>query len=226
MVGFAAGMLFLFWFSPFRQKIVLMIVAAVGIFAAPVVLPPETINRFLTMFGDEQANPRDVEEARQSAEARKYLFFRSIDMTIQNPFLGVGPGQFMVAEAADAKSEGGKGAWHVSHNTYTQFSSEMGLPGLGFFLVTMYSAFFGLSPIRRSHEEARLRRAALMLQMSLVIVAVCAVFLSLGYAGLHYAIIGLSGIFQAAVASEAKRAPAAQPVRRMNHFAGATPKVS
>jgi len=59
------------------------------------------------------------------------LFLRSIQLTFEHPILGVGPGEFMDAEAEEAAVAGKKAMWHFTHNSYTELSSETGLPGLG-----------------------------------------------------------------------------------------------
>ena len=76
-------------------------------------------------------------------QARLALLKASWTATLEHPFLGVGPGIFMDYQANSARGSGERGMWHVTHNAYTQVSSECGLPALVFYLgalgVTMHS---------------------------------------------------------------------------------------
>jgi O-antigen ligase len=209
LLAFAAGLLFLFWFSPFKQKIYLTLAAVSMVIVATVALPPEIISRFTTIF---VADPgaKDTEMAADSAKARRYLFFRSLELTAKNPIVGVGPGMFVYGENEDAKETGTKGAWHVSHNTYTQYSSEIGIPGALLFLSALFTAYRGLTRIRKSDSDTRMKQAAMFTQMSIVMVSVAAAFLSLGYGGLSYVLIALSGSFQVAMAKQTAAMAAAR----------------
>jgi O-antigen ligase len=201
LVALVAGLAFLFLVSSFKHKIYLSAAAMVMLFVGAVTLPSSLITRFSTIFDSEG----DAMAADSSA-ARKELLIRSLQMTAQHPIFGVGPGMFTIGEAADAKTAGRKGVWHVTHNTYTQLSSEVGIPGALLFLFVLYRTYRGLSRVRRTERAVRIRNAALFTQMSLVIVSAAACFLSAGYGSIPYIIIGLSGTFLTAVANEHKTA--------------------
>lgn len=194
MVAFAAGLMAYFFFVPVRQKILLIIGCTAALFIASATLPDHIITRFTTFL----SSPDGTDSiAAASARARKELFLRSIQMTLDHPIVGVGPGMFMVAENELAQSEGrAKGLWHVTHNTYTQLSSELGIPGAILFTTVLVLSYTGLTPIRKRGATQLIRDAAAMLQVCFVILGVSAVFLSLGYGGLVYVLIGLSGVFQ------------------------------
>jgi O-antigen ligase len=66
-----------------------------------------------------------------SAQQRWQLFTRSIEITFRHPIFGVGPGQFKTVS----------GSWHQSHNSYTQLSSEGGIPALIFFVALLSRTF-------------------------------------------------------------------------------------
>ncbi len=72
-----------------------------------------------------------------SMDARRELLMESIRVTLQHPIFGVGPGNFQ----AYTKS------WHVTHNTYTELSSETGIPGLALFLAILYFTFRNLKAV-------------------------------------------------------------------------------
>jgi O-antigen ligase len=77
-----------------------------------------------------------------SLEARRGLLMDSIEVTFQHPIFGIGPGNFQ-AYMQD---------WHVTHNTYTELSSETGLPGLMLFLAALAVAFRSLKKIRKTPD--------------------------------------------------------------------------
>lgn len=136
-------------------------------------------------------------EARGSSEARKNLLKASIKITIQNPLVGVGPGQFAVAENDDQKRLGRtRGAWQVTHNSYTEVSSETGIPGLllfaGSFFLSASSRCAGLS--LRASLYPEVRRFATCLMLSIAAFAVCITFASLAYRFYLPTLIGLTTV--------------------------------
>ena len=109
-------------------------------------------------------------DADASSQQRMYLLIQSLKQTMLHPIFGVGPGQF----------EEISGSWHETHNTYTQFSSEAGLPALVLFLFFLRSGFRRLREKRTGgvSEESALASA---LQCSLAAYMVGAFFLSTAY---------------------------------------------
>lgn len=116
------------------------------------------------------------------------------------------PGQFMQAEVQQAAEEHRKALWLYSHNAYTETSSETGIVGLVLFLVAFLGAQVGLRRIRKYGPNLLTRRMALFTHLALIIATLCAFFLTLGYSGLIWVLIGISGTFQMAVARQAKLA--------------------
>jgi O-antigen ligase len=109
----------------------------------------------------------------------------SIQFTFQHPIFGVGPGEFSDYEAEVAKTAGKKGAWQVTHNAYTQVSSEAGIPALLFFLAAIFMSFrtFGrVYQVARNRPGLRsMAVACFCCQLSLVGFCTATVFLSLAY---------------------------------------------
>ena len=71
-------------------------------------------------------NPKeDTAAAYASTQDRQQLLWRSIEVTKEHPLFGVGPGNFAQLS----------GNWHVAHNSFTQMSSEGGIPALIFICV-------------------------------------------------------------------------------------------
>lgn len=75
-----------------------------------------------------------------SLDARQELLKQSIQVTLQHPIFGVGPGNFQAITES----------WHVTHNTYTELSSETGLSGLALFLAILFLTFRSLKAIRKT----------------------------------------------------------------------------
>lgn len=73
-----------------------------------------------------------------SAQQRWALLIRSLELSVKHPLFGVGPGQF----------EELSGAWHETHNSFTQLSSEAGVPALLLFLVLVRKTFRNLRQAR------------------------------------------------------------------------------
>jgi len=68
--------------------------------------------------------------AEESTRDRTALLQRAVRYTLEHPLLGLGLGNFIVASGTDI---GRAQAWHVTHNTFTEVSSEAGIPALCLF---------------------------------------------------------------------------------------------
>ncbi len=203
LLALAAGLLFFLKFANSKQRAVIIIGGTVGLVLAAVLLPQRITERFTTLFGGGAGTAAQAEAA-SSAEARKTMFWRSVEVTLEHPLVGVGPGEFMDAEAAEDMSVGKRGLWHYTHNAYTELSSETGLPGLAIFMFAMWRSYKGLSQYRDRFPTALVRRAALCVQIAVLVSAVGAFFLSIAYSGILYAIMGISATFQLAAARQYK----------------------
>ncbi len=96
----------------------------------------------------------NVASAYGSAQQREQLFWRSVEVTKEHPLFGVGPGNFQVIS----------GDWHVTHNSFTQMSSEGGVPALIFYLLILWTGFKNL---RKTKQLTRGRRELGMLASAL-----------------------------------------------------------
>ena len=74
------------------------------------------------------------------------------------------------------------------------------------FVVAFFGAQVGLRRIRKYGPDLLTRRMALYTHLALIVATLCAFFLTLGYSGLIWVLIGVSGTFQLAVARQAKLA--------------------
>jgi O-antigen ligase len=68
--------------------------------------------------------------AEESTRDRTALLQSAIRYTLEHPLLGLGLGNFMVTNGTQS---GQASSWAVTHNTFTQISSEAGIPALCFF---------------------------------------------------------------------------------------------
>ena len=198
-----AGLFFYLIFASAKQRIIVTSTGVVFLILALFFLPQRIRERFTTYF---EAHSAQAVEAAESAEFRKRLLIRGLELTAEHPLFGVGPGQFIEAEAKEAQEAGSRPMWHYTHNSYAEISSESGIPGLVLFVVALFGAYRGLSPIRKRYPDVRVRRAALFTQMAVLMMAVGAFFLSISYGGIIVVIIATSATLQAAVANKSKLA--------------------
>ncbi|HUI83759.1 MAG TPA: O-antigen ligase family protein [Candidatus Binatia bacterium] len=207
LLAMAIGVLFFFIHATSSQRATLVMGGTLFLILAAFLLPQRITERFTTFFEPQSAASV---EAAQSAEARKFMLIRSLELTAEHPLFGVGPGEFMDAEAGEALAAGKRPSWHYTHNSFTELSSETGLLGLALFLIPFYRCFRGLTPVRDRFPSLRVRRAAMFVQMTVLIAGVGAFFLSIAYSGILYVIMGLSCALQLAAMQEYRRLEAAE----------------
>jgi O-antigen ligase len=117
-----------------------------------------------------------------SSQIRQRLLVRSLEITLQHPIFGVGPGQFSQLS----------GSWHETHNTYTGFSSEGGIPSLIIFLVLIERAFRNLRFVRSVAQGKQAWYLAGAVNSALVAYLVGAFFLSTQYWLVPYLLVAYS----------------------------------
>jgi O-antigen ligase len=135
----ACGMFALiFWLSRVKWKVLGLGMAALGVlFAATIAGPRSSTLHRLTLLWDDPTSDRSESAADLSSLAsqqqRQELFKTSLRYTLMHPLLGVGPDQFSAAVEQDATRSGEHVPWLGTHNSYTQISSECGIPALFFY---------------------------------------------------------------------------------------------
>ena len=205
-----------FLFASFANKLKLFFVFLVAVVLASLLVPDTLVERYRTIVG-ETGNQRP-NEAVASKMQRIALVKSSIAMTLRHPFFGVGPGNFQPASAAEAKDRGEPIFWRETHNTYTQVSSETGIPG---FLLYISILFLSLRSTVRLYKQSRLRPdlpgvagMAFCLLASLLSFCAGALFGSSAYELYVPALAGLAVAFTAVAqrALQSQPAPAAAPV--------------
>jgi O-antigen ligase len=166
-----------------RGKRFALILAAAGVaivlmlFAGDIVM-----DRFHAMFDDE-ATTEAARAAHGSAVQRQELFWKAVAMTAEHPVFGIGPGNFNIAV----------GTWHDQHNSYTQMSSEGGMPALILYLLLLWRALVNLRRTNRlaspDSEEALF---AMALRGSLYGFMVGSFFSASAYQFFPYFLVGYS----------------------------------
>jgi O-antigen ligase len=202
LVGLSAEVLFFLIRGTARQRIALLALAPIGAAILLVVVPQSALTR-IRSFTD--GGPS--EEALQSTESREYLLRKSVAYTFQHPILGVGPGEFAEYEGRENRLPGmTHGYWHETHNTYTQISSECGIPALLFFLAGIGSTF---ALFHATYRQARkrpdcrdIRTAVFCITLGYAGFCVAIAFLNFGYFFYFPAMGGLAIAVRAAARRE------------------------
>lgn len=107
--------------------------------------------RISTVMDDHSAAINTPEaSADMSKQERFALLMRSVTYTIEHPLFGLGLGNFDVANGSELQTPE---AWIGSHNTFTQVSSEGGIPALLLFLALLATALSGMKRVMRLTAE-------------------------------------------------------------------------
>lgn len=202
------------------RKVLVIVIGAMVLVDAYVFIPQDLRERYTTFFqSDDGGREVGLDGATESTASRLYLLERSIEITLRNPLFGVGPGQFAPQEDAAARSEGKpKGSWLGTHNTYTQVSSETGIPGLMLFVGILVTALRSTWWIQRNAHRlgvARglaVRNSGMALQSVLIAYFVMFCFEHAAYLPLWPTLIGLIAALHNSLQIELSllpRAPAA-----------------
>jgi hypothetical protein len=208
-----------FFRLPNAAKAKLLLAAVVIGAAGAALMPPEALDRYRTMWSDpatveEEPDSRQAQYARGSTDGRTALFKLSLKMTFANPLLGVGPGMFGEATSADDVAREQKLAWRQTHNSYTQISSEAGIPALILYLVALvHTIRITVLIARRLRSVPSLKPladTADALFLALLLFAVGACFGSFAY-GFYFPVLAalaaaLEGTARAELAAMAARA--------------------
>lgn len=149
LVALGIGGIFFLIKAQMKVRIGFVIAAMLAMTVMPLVLPESTKARLGSLFGEEHA------EAEESEASRSYLFWKSVEYTFAHPIFGVGPDQFANYEGNRSRDEGRRGNWHVTHCSWTQVSSECGIPALIFLSLALGTS---LMPLYRCYSRARALR--------------------------------------------------------------------
>lgn len=208
LIALLVTVVFLFIRGSLRQKIAVVATAVIAFVALTVFLPRDNWQRLLSF----SRGADNSEEAMESSDERQYLLKQSIVYTLEHPIFGVGPGQFITYLGKNTAEPGHHGLWREAHNSYTEISSECGIPALVFYLAATILTFRLLVKIRKKakgpfHQE--IMTATYCLNIALVAHSTAILFVNFGY---RYEIIGVSGLVVAIWFVVKRKTPA--PVRQ------------
>jgi putative inorganic carbon (HCO3(-)) transporter len=189
LLAVVASAIFLLWRASMAQRFVTLAVGSVMAAVFVIGLPQATLGRLETLVGE-----RNI-EADESAASRSYLFQKSVLYSVQHPIFGVGPDQFINYEGKTSMTEGRRGAWHATHCTFTQVSSECGIPALIFYVCGLVSAILMVNRtyrIARQKGHVEIANACFCYLLGMVGFLVAITFLANAYRFYFPLMIGLS----------------------------------
>ncbi len=211
-IGFVAFCLALFWKTPSSRKVPLLLLLGAALTIGLAFLPNYVRDRYMTFFSADSAVATNEAERERiegadigSSEARLTLLISSIEMTLRYPIFGVGPGQFSYQVWLQRKEQGKGSLYNETHNTFTQVSSELGIPGLILFigvLITSIRDLRSVTKLKKSNSykiPANVLDTADALFVALVSLCVCGFFLSLIWGPLFFVLPAIIGAFTQAV---------------------------
>jgi O-antigen ligase len=199
LVALGTILLILFWTQTFAGKVKLGLLTVVMVTAFFALTPKEILSRYVTIFGDAEQSDDVAASAEYSSIARRELLQQSLKLTVAHPLFGVGPGIFVVGAAQMSSAEGQRPMWHVSHNTYTQVSSETGIPGLLLYLGALWATFrnvFWFRTHSRIDRTGSVSAMGLAFLLSLAGLCVGLTFSSSAYLPYMPILMGLSVVFR------------------------------
>jgi O-antigen ligase len=185
-----------------KRKHVVIGAAVLALLLLPVLIPSHYGTRLEGIF-----NPSIDPLDKGSAAARRELLILSLKMTATHPIFGVGPGQF----------ENVTQTWFLTHNTYTQLSSEVGIPGFILFILVLRQVFRNLKGIQKTEafrKDPQIHIFASALRASFAGYLVGAFFASYAYELFIYALVAFTGVLYNACQEQA---PTTKP-RPMTKF--------
>jgi O-antigen ligase len=177
-----------------RQRRVEIVLAVLGFAAAIVVLAPDKYgSRLLSIVVPSL-------DSEGSADSRRGELFRSIYIALRHPLLGIGIGNYQ-----PEMSHRGL----VTHNSYTQVASEMGMAALACYTMFIVGPLKKLAQISRetfeTRRDSRFYYLSLGLQGSLIAYLVCSLFLSVAYVWYVYYLVGYAVCLRRLYESETGR---------------------
>jgi O-antigen ligase len=181
-VLFSAGATFMLVLRGRTRGRVAAIAIAAILFAAVSLAPQVFWQRLDTVWNNSETSMSAVQaSAEESTQDRLAVLDRSIEYTLEHPIFGLGLGNFEVASGLQL---GQPSAWMGTHNTFTQVSSEAGVPALVLFLGLLIAAAFHMRKASRAtvaNPDAGLQLMARATMASLLASVFGACFAHLAY---------------------------------------------
>ncbi len=174
---------------------------ALALIVAISLAPQVFWERLGTMWDGPSDSANEVAaSARESEEDRLTVLTRSLEYTLEHPIFGLGLGNFVIANGTDV---GQPGAWVGTHNTFTEISSEAGVPALFLFIGLLATALRNIKRVcqtlSNNPEGGELNLIARATLASLLSFAFGALFAHLAYEYYLFYLVGIGvGIQQVA----------------------------
>jgi putative inorganic carbon (HCO3(-)) transporter len=167
-----------------RSKFEIIAVLIVGALAMIVLAPSGYGDRLLSIF-------MPGLDPNGSADTRRGELFRSLYVALRHPLLGIGMGNYQPNMSYNGL---------VTHNSYTQVASEMGMIALSLYLMFVVTPLRKLAVVARqtfgTKGDSHFYYLALGLQASLLVFLVSSFFLSVAYAWNVYYLVGYAVCFR------------------------------
>jgi O-antigen ligase len=170
-----------------------------ALFIAVSMAPQVFWQRLGTVWDSSDGMNAIQESAEESTQDRVAVLDRSIKYTLEHPIFGLGLGNFEVASGLEL---GRPGAWMGTHNTFTQVSSEAGVPALLLFVALLITALLNMRRVSRAAVTPEVNLMARATLASLLAFAFGAVFAHLAYEYyVFYPVANAVGIYTIAEAT-------------------------
>jgi O-antigen ligase len=217
LIGLAAIGLCVFLRVSLPGKVLMALAAGVLIVIAGALLPESLAVRYEHFFSATEATEDNRLSASDAAAvggevgstlARKELLLRSLKVTMEHPLLGCGIGQFGAYSAGRDTEAGRHGNWQGTHNSYTQVSSETGIPAFIAYMAVLVTCFRTVGGCYRRAARMQSARAreianvAFALRTALWAYAISTLFSYIAYSATLPLIAGLIVGFAAAAQPE------------------------
>jgi O-antigen ligase len=195
VVAASALLILVFSLSPSKWKVAafglatfgLALTASIGAQSSSAIHRLSLLGSDAASLGSDAASDETESDVASVASQiqRQELLRTSLGYTFSHPVFGVGPDQFAAAVSQDAALAGQHAPWLGTHNTYTQVSSECGIPALLFYVAVIGLCLrwnFSLYLQTRNHPADReLAALSLSLLAGTLVFAISAFFFHMAY---------------------------------------------
>jgi O-antigen ligase len=203
-VAMLAMLVVLFFLSSLKMKVIMASIAVLAVVILVAFLPDSVRARVAAAarISIPSGDPSTQNNDQVSVSSRETMLTTSINLTLAYPLLGVGPGNFGPTIVEFGKLQNMHWINLSTHNSYTQLSSETGIPG-----ILLYLLMFGFAvkavirTLRRTssggaHPNAEIHRWSAGMLILLAADATCMFFLSEGYGMRNFLWFGLASGLQ------------------------------
>ncbi len=161
-----------------------------------------------TWGGSDPTTSEVAASAQESGENHLAVLIQSLQYTFEHPVFGLGLGNFIIANGTDL---GVPSAWVGTHNTFTEVSSEAGVPALLLFVGLLVTALRNTrkagKTLASNPDGEELNLIARATEVSLLSFAFGAFFAHLAYEYYFFYLVGIGvGIQQIAWTIQARSA--------------------